>query len=162
MSTVILVGTLLGMKKTPTYQSWKAMIARCNNPKGWGYAQYGAKGIKVCERWHRFGPFLEDMGERPPETSIDRIDNARGYEPGNCRWATRSQQGLNRRKYVITKRTPRKFAPGKSPGRPPKPVHLRATEKVHFRCTLEEKESYRRKSGDKGISAWLKDLADKG
>ncbi len=136
------------------------MIARCNKPKGWGYAQYGAKGIKVCERWHRFWAFLEDMGERPPGTSIDRIDNEKGYEPGNCRWATRSQQGLNRRKYVVTKpRRPRKLT-GKILGRPPKPDHLRATETVNFRCTLEEKESYRRKSEPKGISAWLKKLAD--
>lgn len=138
------------------------MIARCTKPKGWGYAQYGARGITVCERWLRFRAFLEDMGERPPGTSIDRIDNDKGYEPTNCRWATRSEQGKNRRKYDITKpRKPRKFGAGKSPGRPPKPAHLRATEKVHIRCTLEEKESYRRKSGDMGISAWLKGLADK-
>ena len=133
-------------------------MARCNNPKGWGYAEYGALGVTVCERWQRFEAFLEDMGERPAGKSIDRIDGSKGYEPGNCRWATRSEQNLNRRKYVITKRTARK---GKSPGRPPLPANERSSARVGFRCTPQEKKGYKAKAKPLGVSAWLRKLADK-
>lgn len=85
-----------GKGRTKTYNSWAGMMDRCEwggHPTG--YARYGARGIRVDPRWHAFENFLADMGERPPGTSIDRIDNARGYGPGNCRWATRAQQALN-------------------------------------------------------------------
>jgi len=74
------------------------MRARCNNPRNVGYADYGGRGIRVCERWDSFEAFLADMGPKPsPTHSIDRKDSGGNYEPGNCRWATPSQQNKNRR-----------------------------------------------------------------
>ncbi len=82
---------------SPTYNSWRAIIGRCENPNQSCYQRYGAIGIAMCKRWREsFENFLADMGERPPGTSVDRIDNSRGYEPGNCRWATAKQQSRNR------------------------------------------------------------------
>lgn len=82
---------------SPTYHSWASMLARCNNPNNTSYPDWGGRGIGVCERWSDFRNFLLDMGEKPPNTSIDRINNDGNYEPSNCRWATAIQQRRNRR-----------------------------------------------------------------
>lgn len=92
------------LSRTSTYRIWIAMRSRCNNPKTANYDKYGGRGIKVCERWdNSFAHFLADMGERPPGLSIEREDNDGNYKPGNCRWATRSEQGRNmRRNRMVT------------------------------------------------------------
>ena len=74
------------------------MRARCLNPKHPAFPNYGGRGIGICERWTSFEAFHSDMGNRPsPLHSLDRQDNSRGYEPGNCRWATAAEQVANRR-----------------------------------------------------------------
>lgn len=89
----------VGGKSSPTYNSWFGIIQRCENKNNKDYKNYGGRGITVCEQWHRFENFLKDMGIRPPLLSIDRINNDAGYSPDNCRWATPSQQNLNRRSF---------------------------------------------------------------
>jgi len=83
---------------TPTYNSWNNMKFRCYNQKATQYAFYGGRGIKVCNEWKvSFDQFVEDMGIRPERTTLDRINPDGNYEPGNCRWATKSEQSRNRR-----------------------------------------------------------------
>jgi hypothetical protein len=81
--------------------AWRGMLNRCENPSHRQYADYGARGIHVCDRWKGdvgIINFLADMGSKPsPLHSIDRIDNDKGYEPGNCRWATAKEQQRNKR-----------------------------------------------------------------
>jgi len=75
------------------------MMSRCYNHRARGYAYYGGRGIKVCRRWHSFALFFLDMGERPgPKLTLERIDNRRGYCPGNVVWATSREQARNRRR----------------------------------------------------------------
>lgn len=90
-------GAAVDGRHSPEYRSWDHMKQRCLNPRSDGYAEYGAKGIMVCDRWLSFDAFIEDMGPRPAGTSLDRIDGTKGYMPGNCRWATSSLQVVNQR-----------------------------------------------------------------
>jgi hypothetical protein len=74
------------------------MRDRCNRSRASSFYKYGGKGVRVCERWNAsFEAFLSDMGECPsPAHTLDRIENDKGYEPGNCRWATMAEQQNNR------------------------------------------------------------------
>lgn len=85
--------------RTPTYVTWAGMIQRTSNPHHSRYSTYGGRGIQVCDRWRSFPNFLADMGERPEGLTLDRIDNSKGYEPGNCRWATLSEQERNKQRW---------------------------------------------------------------
>jgi hypothetical protein len=89
--------TTHGKSTSAEYRAWTNIRTRCENPDTpyWGF--YGGRGIQLCERWHRFENFLSDMGPRPPNRSIDRINVDGDYEPGNCRWATQSVQCRNKR-----------------------------------------------------------------
>jgi hypothetical protein len=90
--------TTHGLTKSPTWRSWSSMKTRCNNPNYSESHSYKGRGIKICDRWDKFENFLQDMGERPKGTSLDRIDVNGNYEPSNCRWATKDEQAQNKRK----------------------------------------------------------------
>lgn len=94
---VLTVNRTHGLAKTPTYNAWIAAKNRCFNEKNKRYHRYGGRGITMCREWvHDFPAFYAHVGTRPhSKLTLDRIDNDGNYEPGNVRWATRSQQRIN-------------------------------------------------------------------
>lgn len=93
--------TTHGYSETALYRRWRNIINRCENPRVPSFRDYGARGIQVCKQWHHFENFIADMGEPPPGTEIDRIDNEGPYCPENCRWVTRAVNARKKRNSVI-------------------------------------------------------------
>ena len=97
---IVLLVQNSGNTKHPLYKTWSNVKARTSNPNVREYHDYGGRGIKMCDRWqgpNGFDNFLEDMGERPENHTLDRKDNDGDYSPENCRWATGYQQHANKR-----------------------------------------------------------------
>jgi len=90
--------------------TWNGMIMRCTNPNNRQYADYGGRGIKVCDDWRVFKNFFADVGPRPPGMTFDRIDNDGDYAPGNWRWASRHEQQMNRRMTIWVEHEGRKYS----------------------------------------------------
>jgi hypothetical protein len=83
-----------GLSKTPTYESWVQMISRCTNPQNPGFQYYGRKGVAVDPRWRDFSVFLQDLGIRPPRTSLGRFLDHGSYSPNNVKWMTKKEQSI--------------------------------------------------------------------
>jgi len=87
-----------GRHGTHEYRIWKGMRQRCNDKNAVNFHNYGGRGIRVCKQWDDFAVFLKDMGNAPsPNHTIERKENSKGYEPSNCRWASRTEQMMNTR-----------------------------------------------------------------
>lgn len=87
---------------TRAFNVWKKMLNRCTKPDDSAYPNYGGRGITVCDRWHDVENFVADMGQPPKGLTLERVDNDGGYNPENCKWATRSEQARNKRNTKIT------------------------------------------------------------
>lgn len=86
-----------GRHRSATYTAWGNMVQRCSNPNNGGYKDYGGRGIAVCDRWYSFENFYSDMGDAEYSLTLERVDNDLGYCKDNCKWATPTEQALNKR-----------------------------------------------------------------
>lgn len=87
-------------ERSRAYHAWRHMRERCTNKNASDYPRYGGRGITCCEEWAKFENFYQDMGDCPPDRTLDRIDNELGYFADNCRWATKEEQSNNRRNNI--------------------------------------------------------------
>jgi hypothetical protein len=90
-----------GRGQVSIYKIWANIKQRCTNPDNPRYADYGGRGITMCERWLAFAAFYEDVGDRPGNLTLDRIDNNGNYEPNNVRWVSRADNNRNSRRCVM-------------------------------------------------------------
>jgi hypothetical protein len=95
--SITVLKTTHGYAHSPTYNTWKGMIARCSNSKATDYASYGGAGVSVCSAWMKFENFLRDMGERPVGTTLGRTLDRGNYQPGNCFWMKKEEQSIAKR-----------------------------------------------------------------
>lgn len=104
-----------GLRYNCLYQVWNNMMARCYRKNTCGYPLYGARGISVCDRWHKVENFIEDLSPMPDEKSeIDRIDNDGNYEPSNVRWVSRKENARNTRKTIFVEYQGRRMCLGEA------------------------------------------------
>lgn len=91
-----------GCSLSSEYRVWAGMMRRCTTKTNIAYSHYGGRGITVCPAWRDFANFIIYMGPRPsPKHTLERINNDGNYEPGNCRWATQSEQCRNTRRTIF-------------------------------------------------------------
>jgi hypothetical protein len=94
-------------RRHPQVYAYQSMLQRCYNPNNPQYKDYGGRGVTICERWQSgkdgqgFTNFTRDMGIKPKDALLDRIDNDKGYSPDNCKWSTRKEQQRNRRNNIF-------------------------------------------------------------
>ena len=91
------MSTKHGQSKSSAYSCWNQMLQRCYNPNHKSYKDYGGRGIKVYRKWWKFKNFYKDMGNKPKNLTLERINTNGDYRPSNCRWATKQKQNQNRR-----------------------------------------------------------------
>ena len=137
---------------TPMYRRWYNIKSRCTNPNNEKWADYGGRGITLCERWHTFENFLQDIGHPPsPHHTVGRIDNDGPYSPENCRWETSLQQQNNKRSNVkINGKTLAEHA--RALGITPEAIRYRMTNNQNpLDPTKQRKKNYKRTVIQKGL-----------